>query len=406
MTMIKSTFTVKFLSNNLKYYWYNGGAKKGASKLELIRDALSMVFKLIFRSYFIEKQGSNEELLFVIIHKRADYRRLIDSIADKCNGTIYKINSCVRLFPNLKNIIYLIRTFGKTKSVILPIFNDKDELIGSIIKQYSFFERISISALYVDSFFAISSIPLEHTKKIFVLCDIWPSENVLIEKAKFMGIKTFCGQHAIYYRDSKMKNANMLLLENLSSDVYLVWGRVTKELLLKDNKNIRVELCGNPLYQKNNLCTVNKNSWAILGDIPQNHKYTQKLIDIVSKVALKRNAHIKIRLHPQDRINQDLYKIDHNLCVFDNNTDNSEIFFVHVTTLLFEYLVSGKKVFKYISDAKGSEVDNRICFTCSSQLDLLISKKELIDVEDMVQNQIVACGDESKELYKKILEED
>ena len=137
-------------------------------------------------------------------------------------------------------------------------------------------------------------------------------------------------------------------------------------------------------------------------DLPRMHEYNQKMIDIVESYARNTSKKVRLRIHPADK--KENYRVDGKICEFSSNLDDSFFIVAHTTTMIFTYLLSGKKVLKFKSDIPFFPVDKNMVFDTLDDLTKCVNYFYNFDCSKMAKNEISYIGEESAFKYKECLE--
>lgn len=390
------------MNDKFKATWYYYNNAKGISIGKKLKN---LIWQLLKDKYVVETDDQTCEKLFVISMLRKDYEALFQSIYNACEQEKkyvgVKRKSEIH-FNRIASIFKNISSYADTKNVRLPSLEEEDgkSIIYKTVK-LTLYQRMMLYGHYI----AVKEVTdyiekklLYRAGEVVVLSDTWPVECMLCKCAKESGLITTSCQHGLYIDNVSDEGADKLNYLNLTNDHYLVWGKATEELLTRYNSGVSVKICGNPVLEQNDE-TKNKDIWAITMDQPKFHKQNQEMIDAVTTVARNNHISIKLRMHPQDKKNTELYMIDESLCTFNDNTDDADIIFGHTTSMIFSYLARGYKTFRYCSGIPFYEISEQLTFRDAKELQDRLLRGNNIDFMAEGKKQIKCFGTISQEKY-------
>ena len=137
-------------------------------------------------------------------------------------------------------------------------------------------------------------------------------------------------------------------------------------------------------------------------DLPRMHEYNQKMIDVVESYARNTSRKVRLRIHPADK--KENYRVDGKICEFSSDLDDAFFIVAHTTTMIFTYLLSGKKVLKFMSNIPFFPVDKNMVFSTLDDLTKCANHFDNFDGSKMAKNEISYIGEESAFKYKECLE--
>lgn len=369
------------------------------------KNFLHKVKHLLGRLYLKEYRyecylNKNSEYTFFLSHTRDDYVMLFKKIMQTCNdkNILFLWKRKKRKFISFKTLIKELHMFNETKTVELVKWNANEEVIKYKV-ELDFYSRISLYLYYIEQKMNVDNIistGVLQTENLVVLCDVWPLEALLVDVAKNNGVNTISCQHGIFIDDLNAESPDKYDYFEVKTDEYLSWGIQTNNLLLKYNPQIRITTCGNPVLKIKN-CEKNKNYIAIMGDQPRFHKYTQEMIDIVMKVAEILNLKVKIRLHPQDL--EGNYSINNDIAIFSRDTDDVYYVVGHTSTMITSSLMEGRHTYRYKTDVRYIEINDKLEFRNENELLQCIKKNESFNFAEEGMKKITYLEYESTKRY-------
>lgn len=338
-------------------------------------------------------KGNLSGILAFNSRKREDYEIFFQKVIGTCSS-INRIEvtkgRCIRLDALKAYIGYFAESYNFEKiisdetldSAYKPTFIDKILTVSNLVSNYCM-----VKDIYTTDFSGI--------KGCLVYCDTLPMEAALIEACNRKGIVTITCQHGINIPSDKIESFHQLNYRYVPSKIALVWGKKNKELIEMYNPQCECIVCGNPTITIESGLHCD-DYIAVVGDIPENKKYNQIIISIAEKYARANNLRVIIRIHPTD--NEENYHIDGAVSSYGKDIDKAEFILAHTTTMIFSYLIKGKKVFRLRSDIPYGLIDDSITFENVDELIALVDKS--IDFKRIVKEQIQYCGDESTKKYE------
>lgn len=325
------------------------------------------------------------EYMFFKTQNRNDYDLLFQNIYNQCffRKDIIKINRVYGVnFKYFNNIIFNFKLFYK------------------LLHKNSFLDSIYyyvISNRYLE---IIQNFDKYSFNNLVVFSDVQPIENMLVQYCNLRNIKSITMQHGLYIDYKNMPNINMLNYLDVSSQYVLAWGESTEELFKRYNQDIKVVICGKPISLEQNILEKNKNLIGVVFDQPMFRKYNKKMLQIAYEIADRKNMKVIVRLHPQD--DHKYYDYDKRLTQFEIDANNAFYILAHTTSMIYEYLALGYKVFKLRSDIPANEISEELKFRNSEELE---KKFEMhFDFQEESLRHIKYVGDESKMRYKEFFD--
>lgn len=369
------------------------------SKTNILLQLLLAAGSVFFKKYTF--QFNSSKYVFYKSIQRDDYDNLFNTIYNQCNcsKTIATWNYKIRInFSNIYNTIIKLKMIKELKYINLPNepnVGNKRYAKCNILDQWILFFRLIERNGMVKS---LEKSDFTEVKAIFVLCDVWEPEQILINYANSIGKVTITGQHGLFIPNIADDTYDVLNYWNIPSKYQLAWGVETQKALKKYSPKTISCVCGNPLISRKDFHE-EKKIIGIIMDIPRFDKYNQKMINIAELYASKNNLKVRIRLHPTDI--KEKYIIDSKISEFNRNIDICFCLLGHTSTMICSYMSQGKKVFKLKSNIKYLDIDEQICFDSLKELEQCMSESNQSNFNKMVKRQIYAIDETSKMEYKK-----
>lgn len=345
--------------------------------------------------------GTPQGVTYYVSLERKDYQNFMDSAVEKVSEKS-KLQKQVDICINLQNLAMMFRrtdVFAQTKVIALPQVGDEETIVKP-----SFWERVVIFFNLITGmgiYNSFSKLDFSQAKKIVVLGDVWQEESMLMQYANDRGIDSVTCQHALFIPGIGNSTYDILNMWMVKAETALLWGQYTEEQYRNFNPNLKCEVCGNPTIIEKKYHE-NADIIGIAMDLPRMHEYNQKMIDIVESYARNTSKKVRLRIHPADK--KENYRVDGKICEFSSNLDDSFFIVAHTTTMIFTYLLSGKKVLKFKSDIPFFPVDKNMVFDTLDDLTKCVNYFYNFDCSKMAKNEISYIGEESAFKYKECLE--
>lgn len=341
----------------------------------------------IFKSYKIYLDNINDiEYIFIKTLNRKDYNSLFETVYDQCYFNKAKI-SIARVYKmNIKYIFGLISNL---------------KLLFKINQEFKFFDSIYYYILINRYIEIVMEIDNYSFKTLIVFSDAHPIENTLIQYCNLKNIKTVTMQHGLYIDYNDFSNVHMQNYIDVQSAYLLAWGQTTKILFEKYNSSLNVIICGKPLELNRTYVDRNLSLIGVVFDQPMYREYNKKLLQIAYEIACRRKMKVTVRLHPYD--DQKYYNFNQEFSNFENTTDDGFFILGHSTSMIYEYLALGYKVFKLKSSIPSNGINEALMFSNSNELEVMFEMN--FDFHEESRKYIKYIGQESVMKYKKFFED-
>ena len=370
-----SIFNIEFESDFIEFYDFLYSTIKE-------RDGLFGIMKVILSNFLIEPlipvDLKNEFLFFKSI-KGKDYDKLFFEISSQCQYDKHVIDLNSR-----KSILGFWGTLKVLRKVKLRSLQKNNFSYRVFVFSYLLFiTKVLAKAKSWRCDFYVS------------FADMQPIENVLTQFFKKQGVFTSTMQHGLYVDYSASPNINVVNYKNVVADNFLAWGEETKQLieLYKPGTNVHV------LGKTNlNLKPSGEDSgyFTLIFDQVLFKDFNKKLLAIGYELANLTGYQMNIRIHPRDNINN--YDIEQNSSIFIDEDISGSIFILgHTTSLIYELLSQGFKVFKLRSDVPANKGIEVLEFDDSGELLNLVKLQPTINPEYYIKY----VGKEAKIKYRE-----
>lgn len=385
---------IEIFKRDILYQYYCIKANKSRIRSQVVHAFAKMLLK---KYNYI---GTPQRVTYYVSLERQDYQNFMDSAMEKVPKKC-KLQKQVHIGINLRNLaVLLLRkdVFAQTKLITLPQIDEEETIVKPHFWEriIIFFNLITGMGIY-DSF---SKLDFSQTKKIVVLGDVWQEESMLLQCTNDKGITSVTCQHALFIPGIDNLTYDILNMWRVKAKEALLWGRYTEEQYKNFNPSLKCKICGNPTIIEKK-CHENTDIIGIAMDLPRMHEYNQKMIDVVENYAKNNLKKVRIRIHPADK--KENYRVDGRICEFSSDLDSTFFIVAHTTTMIFTYLLSGKKVLKFKSDVLFFPIDERMSFDKLEGLTKCVEHFENFDGSRMAKNEISYIGEESAFKYKECL---
>lgn len=336
------------------------------------------------------------DFLFVKSLERESYTGFWETVVNCCKTSKCQLNytwsNATYLDGSLRQSAK--KKVGIIKSVILVIYNIRYFFeINERIKNYK--ESLSAYFRFLILVSEVNSILEIKFKKLVVFADMQRLDNLLVQVCNKKNIETATLQHGLYVDYSDIDNLNKVNYKNVVSKYFLAWGDETKELIEKYNKDCIVVVCGNPLMTGDKYSDEREYVTVILDQV-YFREYNQKLLNIIEEYCSKHNLKINIKVHPTDSIN--VYNIRARNFVINQSVTNSIFAVGHTSTLMFEMMSLGIRVFKLKTDLPANKMNSDVMFSTIEELEEKINSD--IDFKELSKFYMKFSGEQSLNNYK------
>lgn len=354
-----------------------------------IREKIILLIKsiilLAIKPYKINNKDLSSEFVFFTSTFRKDHLKFFHDIYNICEydkelpmyDLEYNINT--KIVPN---IVYCCSQMAKTETEMSLI--DKMIIVMKASRLLSIFNKFK---------------PIK-CKHLIVYSEAQPIEDILVQYCKSQFINTISLQHGLFVDYQNSPNINMLNYHDVKTDLVLVWGETSKELFEKYNPKLKIEICGKPLALNGMEVQKKPNIIGVVFDQPMFREYNKKMLQISYEIAARNNMKVVLRMHPAD--DSKYYELDKSQTEYNSSVYDSSYILAHTTTMIYEYLALGYKVFKFRSDVPANEIDEAIIFGSAEEL---ANKLDMnFDFYKESLRHIGYVGDESKMKYKEFFD--
>lgn len=295
-----------------------------------------------------------------------------------------------------KDVALRKQTSLNTKA--LKVFLDLRPVYQKITAKNEF-ERACLYIRFCMYYYIYTCTLSVHYKILICFADMQPIENFIAQMARAAGLVTVTLQHGLYVDYGDINTVNRVNYEHQPSEYFLAWGSVTADLIRRYHPGNQVVTVGKPdIYTPMKASKLASNCEYITIIMDQ-HWYDSeniKMLKVVDIYCQSRNIDINVAFHPTNK--RELYS---NLKIsYKTDLDITKSLFIvgHTSSLAYEFMALGLKVFFYKTDTPRLPTDDRIVFNDSQSLGKIASG---VYPEKISINYIESMGDESRVLYKK-----
>jgi hypothetical protein len=181
---------------------------------------------------------------------------------------------------------------------------------------------------------------------------------------------------------------------NQPSEYFLAWGNATADLVKIHNPKNKFVVCGKPsIHLERSPDADNKANKSVSVILDQNifEDQNMTMLSIMTEYAQKNDKAIKVRFHPYNDKNK--YFSVFPSIVEDDNILAAEFVVGHTSSLIYEAILYGCRVFQYRSGAPSLIPPDFILFSSLQELEDKIGRP--YNMEKFISMLIRYTGDES-----------
>lgn len=322
------------------------------------------------------------DVLFVKSMIRPDYNDYFQKVFAQCNIPLKKmVDITYKDFTiRKKALVFKILWYFP---VCLKVFNIKPK-----VWLYCYMKAI----LYLS----VLKIMREYKFSTLVsFADMQGVENMLAQYFGKKRKKTITLQHGLYIDYTAYDNINIVNYKNVVSNYFLAWGRETKELIHKYHPNVKIEICGKPIYfnkpaSKGDYFTLVFDQYLFINQ-------NKELLLMSYEVARKHRTKVNVRLHPWDLKKR--YEFNEYLTCYDMDLSGSSFVIGHTTSMIFECMRNGIPAFKYKTKYPSNSISDDLTFTNTQELMQRIESIDSYNFTELGKYYLEYVGDESLQQY-------
>jgi hypothetical protein len=250
----------------------------------------------------------------------------------------------------------------------------------------------------------LSAIRKIEFKVLVVFADMQPVDYLLVSYFKKLGTKTVTLQHGLYVEYENYDTVNKVNYEQQCADYFLAWGECTGALIKKYHPETRVVICGKPVLSMAEMpleSEINDRPFILVVlDQAVFDKHNYEMLRVSHDYARLNNLLIKVKFHPQN----DKYKYHEEFSFISESGDlkNAEFIIGHTSSLLFESLVLGLKVFKFKTEAPCLYMEENYQFSDLPRLQSIVCNEPMSIGQR--QHYIAKTGIESESRYSQFFD--
>lgn len=278
----------------------------------IIKSIIRLIF---FKIEFLETQRNKPKIINSF--ERKDYSSFIDKLT----------------FNNSIGKCHLKYRFG---------FGHKWIYIKEVFKQAKLKNLELNEALLLYFLVKNNDVFLKYVKKeslVILFGEMQIFENYIAQLAKQVGCYTVGLQHGFYSDDQKKITVNSLNYKNVIVDEMFVWGKNTKDLLLRHNPKLKITIVGRPsthfLFDKNfNLAIESASSYLAILDADEFGNTNDKILKVVKGLAKRDGVNFFIKYHPSTMAEGN--NLQHNIFRNNKSLGSNPYIVGHRSSLLLE----------------------------------------------------------------------
>ncbi|NPE27142.1 hypothetical protein HNV12_04020 [Methanococcoides sp. SA1] len=345
---------------------------------------IAMMGKFLFTLDKYNITGEKNAIFSSFIMARDDHRDLVKkSLAKFSKKYLIVLDACeykkslsiLKFSYHFPNIPLLLKIWGK--------FHDADmKKVWGRYKYYHFIARTYFRCKQIDQFLEIYD-NYKPRAYIAFCSQAFPEEGIMTLICKKNGVPTFTLQHGIVteYNDF---SPNYVLMENIISDYFLIWGKSTENVLKKYIEKKKLVIVGNPKIgeiKENKKIKLTPKIATVFLPVISNNDTNIKMFELIDDFSIKNpTLKIELSLHPFDNIKKYPKPKSKKIKLLDNSIDlnnqlkKSDFIIIHNTTIAMEALKYQKPIFRYEDDFLVKLWENDDCFKTAEDLNMLIKK--------------------------------
>ncbi len=350
-----------------------------------LKNYFNAVFKDLVHHFYIFPNVQACDFLCVRSLVRDDYKNLFHSIVNQIERhdvIIFEDYKKYSVDFNINASKFLVKNIHLMKSI-----NEDNK-----IKKACLYVRLCSYLLLLNACKKINFSVL------VVFADMQPAENLITQFFKLKGKKTVTLQHGLYVDYGGFETVNVINYENHIAEYFLAWGECTGSLIKEYHDLSKVVICGKPqVFMAADVFTkIERKYIYIILDQKIYDSINFDLINLANDLARERGLVIKVKFHPQNDKNK--YFKAFNYISEGGGLEGAEFVLGHTSSLLFEAMVLGLKVYIYRTSAPCLYAPGNITFSCADGLRLAIKCGVL--TQEQVKYYISDTGKDSEIRYK------
>jgi hypothetical protein len=340
-------------------------------------------FKFLIKFNYELEQHTHTDLLFIKSMIRPDYNTFFEGVYQQCIGD--KAITDIKLTDNKKLLyIKLIKLI-----VFLPLFFKVYEK-GFKVSLFRYLKALT----YLN---VMKTFKNYQYSTLVVFADMQGVENLLVQYANKHNKRTITLQHGLYVDYSVFPNINIVNYESVVSQYFLAWGDETSQLIQKYHPDVKIVVCGKPVYFTNKADP--GDYFTIVFDQKLFYEQNKELLVIGKEISTVYGWRMNVRIHPWDKIEN--YDFDNELTDFNKDLAHSQFVIGHTTSMIFECMRNGIPSFKYKTKYPSNKVNDSLTFANAEQLISRIEGMNNYNFSEVGMYYLKYVGDESLEKYRE-----
>ena len=389
-----SLLSIDEINQALSIERYSSRKLSDSSLSRLTKDKLTALIHTEFPLVTTEDYATKDVLFFKSIG-RSDYDSLYSAVVAAVPSALTKsIDVPFRIGrrPNVQ----IMDLVSRCKPMARNIDGRSDAEVTYL------FIRLCFYLLTVD-------YVLRHRfRKLVVFADMQPIDFLLCCICRRLGRPSATMQHGLYVDYQSLDNVNRVNYLNHSADVFMAWGRVTEQLILKYHPQAKVAVTGHPLAEKGahtDRLHSRISTLLVILDQPIFDEQNQQLIRYASAVAKNKGLRLFVRPHPNTDITK-FKQVSEAMLTFGGIAPDT-LYIGHTSTLLYEMLFAGAPIARYKTHVPALELGDNVTFADESELLKILSDQQVCMQDNrIIESQLIgAYGEDSLLLYRKCIED-
>ncbi len=234
-------------------------------------------------------------------------------------------------------------------------------------------------------------------KALICFADMQPVETLFALYFRRRGVPTVTLQHGLYVDYQGMRTINAINYKVSPSQYFLAWGKNTADLISQNHPDTEIVICGKPDTYFPEPAANRKVAPHVFVILDQQLFDTQNraMLHLAQAYAKKQKMELRVRFHPSN----DRTKIfaDYPMVKEDLYFLNAECVLGHTSSLLYEAMALGCKVYRFETEVPAVPVPAAVAFQSLDDLE----KKTAEPYPDILwKTYFSAIGEVSIEKYR------
>jgi hypothetical protein len=345
------------------------------------------LFKQLLHMLDMASEPQECDFLAIKSLNRSDYDRFLEDVLGCLPDTSRAIFEDIsfRLQPSVNP--KALRIFLELR----PIYR--------IIAAESEVERACLYIRFCMYYYTYTCMLPIHYRVLICFADMQPVENLIAQIARATGLLTVTLQHGLYVDYGDIDTVNRVNYEHQPSEYFLAWGGLTANLIRRHHPGNSVIAVGKPEIYATSANNEVKEGSQYVSIIMDQHWYDDEnveMLKVVSEYCRSCDLAINVKFHPTNK--REKYTRANASYRSDLDVSGSLFIVGHTSSLAYEFLVLGRRVFFFKSNTPRLPTDDRVTFCSSDQLAKIASE----DYPKQLGADYIKCtGEASRDQYRK-----